>query len=82
MGSISTTAAHCIEFKIKTLIVFLFFAYYASDSIALTNENAQLAQVDHQTAPQTAESIARTELDWSEVSVSDADSCPGHPDWR
>ena len=47
----------------------------------LISENAQLAQVGHQTARQTAESMAGTELNWS-VSVSDADIRPGHPGWR
>jgi len=40
--------------------------------IALTNDNAQLARVDHQTARQTAESIAGTELGRSVATVSDA----------
>jgi len=50
--------------------------------IALTNENAQLARVGHQTARQTAESIAETELNRRVVTVSDADNRPGHPGWR
>ena len=53
--------------------------------IALTNENAQLARVGrvgHQTARQTAESIAGTELGRSVATVSDVDSRPGHPGWR
>ena len=45
----------------------------------MTNENAQLARVCHQTARQTAESIAGTELGPSVASVSDADSRLGHP---
>jgi len=45
----------------------------------LTNENAQLARVGHQTDRQTAESITGTELGRSVATVSDADSRPGHP---
>jgi len=48
----------------------------------LTNENAQLARVGHQTARQTAESIAGTELGRSVTTVSDADIRSGHPGWR
>ena len=49
--------------------------------IALTNKNAQLARVGHQTDRQTAESIAGTELGRSVVPASDADSCLGHSGW-
>jgi len=48
----------------------------------LTNENAQLARVGHQTAQQTAESIAGTELGRRVATVLDADSRSGHPGWR
>jgi len=50
--------------------------------IALTNENAQLARVGHQTARQTAESITGTELGHRVATVSDADIRPGYPGWR
>ena len=42
----------------------------------------QLARVGHQTARQTAERIAGTELGRSVATVSDADIRPGHPGWR
>jgi len=51
--------------------------------IALTNQNPQSARVDHQTARhQISESIVGTELGRSVATVSDADSRPGHLDWR
>jgi len=50
--------------------------------IVLTNENAQLARVGHQTDRQTAESIAGTELGHRVATVSDADIRPAHPAWR
>ena len=50
--------------------------------IALTNENAQLARVGHQTAQQTTESIAGTELGRRVATLLDADIRPGHPGWR
>jgi len=44
--------------------------------------HAQIARVGHQTARQTAESIAGTELIRRVATVSDGDSRPGHHGWR
>ena len=56
----------------------LFLPRFRAIVIALTNENAQIARVGHQTARQTAESIAGTELIRRVATVSDGDSRPGH----
>jgi len=69
--SISTTALRCDAMRLKNAdSVSIFLFTIRAIVIALTNENAQLERVGHQTARQTAESIAGTELGRSVATVS------------